>query len=103
MRGIHPAAVTLTLVLAGCTAGQRATDFRFVEATIDDVHAAIRSGQMSCSDIVQGYLRRIDTYDKPTGLNAIIFTNPAAVDEARAIDEREATPTSRRRARKPTR
>jgi len=88
MRGIHPAALTLTLLLAGCTGDQRATDFRFVEATIDDVHAAIRSGRMSCTDIVGGYLRRIETYDKPTGLNAIIFTNPAAVEEASAIDER---------------
>ncbi len=62
--------------------------FTFVEATIDDVHAALRSGSMRCVDIVAGYLRRIEAYDQPSGLNAIIFTNPRALDRARDIDAR---------------
>lgn len=62
--------------------------FRFVEATIDDVHEALRSGTMSCEEIVAGYLRRIDTYDRSSGLNAIILVNPAAQERARQIDQR---------------
>lgn len=62
--------------------------FRFVEATIDDVHDAIRSGELSCADVVDGYLERIERYDQSSGLNAIIFTNPDARRVAAAIDER---------------
>ena len=62
--------------------------FRFVEATIDDVHTAIQSGQLSCRDIIDGYIKRIDQYDKMSGLNAIIFTNPEARQVAANIDER---------------
>lgn len=64
--------------------------FRFVEAGIDDVHEALSTGMMRCVDVVEGYLRRIEAYDKSTGLNAIIFTNPNAVAKARRIDERMA-------------
>jgi Asp-tRNA(Asn)/Glu-tRNA(Gln) amidotransferase A subunit family amidase len=67
------------------------TPFNFVEATIDDVQSAIRGGDMSCVDIVEGYLRRIETYDKSTGLNAIIFTNPNAIERAKQLDERIAS------------
>jgi Asp-tRNA(Asn)/Glu-tRNA(Gln) amidotransferase A subunit family amidase len=62
--------------------------FAYVEATIDDVQSAILASRVSCVDIVEGYLRRIDTLDKATGLNAIIFTNPNAVVRAAEIDAR---------------
>ena len=78
--------LALLAVLPACTAPRE--EFRYVEATISDVHAAIRTGGMRCTDIVEGYLRRIEAYDKPTGLNAIIFTNPNALETARQIDER---------------
>jgi amidase len=86
----------LASLATGCSPGTPSSEpaasasgpFQFVEATIADVHNAIGSGEMSCVDVVEGYLRRIETYDKPMGLNAIIFTNPAAVDKARQIDER---------------
>ena len=62
--------------------------FRFVEATIEDVQSAIRSGSMSCKAIVAGYLARIEAYDQPSGLNAIIFTNPNALTKAAEIDRK---------------
>ena len=73
---------------AGCAPPTQLSSFQFVEATIEDVHAAIQSGAMSCTDIVAGYLQRIEVYDKPSGLNAIIFTNPRALEKAQQIDER---------------
>jgi Asp-tRNA(Asn)/Glu-tRNA(Gln) amidotransferase A subunit family amidase len=79
--------VSLTAASA-CTSRDSAQSFQFVEATIEDVQAAILAGDMSCVDIVQGYLRRIDAYDQPSGLNAIIFTNPNALASAEQIDER---------------
>jgi Asp-tRNA(Asn)/Glu-tRNA(Gln) amidotransferase A subunit family amidase/CubicO group peptidase (beta-lactamase class C family) len=78
----------MALIMAACSAESPREPFRFVEATIDDVHSALRAGQMSCVDIVEGYRRRIEAYDKPSGLNAIIFTNPKAIARARQIDER---------------
>jgi Asp-tRNA(Asn)/Glu-tRNA(Gln) amidotransferase A subunit family amidase/CubicO group peptidase (beta-lactamase class C family) len=65
-------------------------EFRYVEATIADVHEAIHSGDKSCVDIVNGYMARIEAYDKPSGMNAIIFSNPAALERARDIDRRVA-------------
>jgi Asp-tRNA(Asn)/Glu-tRNA(Gln) amidotransferase A subunit family amidase len=80
----------LAFALAACSFESQPEPFRFVEATIDDIHSALRAGDTSCVDIVEGYLRRIEAYDKSTGLNAIIFTNPNAVARAREIDERMA-------------
>lgn len=80
--------ITLVLFCASCSSEAPAPSFRFVEATIDDVHGAIESGEMTCVDIVEGYLRRIETYDQRTGMNSVIFTNPAALDRAMHIDAR---------------
>src|SRR4051812_29303873 len=39
--------------------------FHIVEATIDDIHAAIQSGDMTCEDIVKAYLARVAAYNGP--------------------------------------
>ena len=92
LRAARLFAVCAGLCVAGCaTHGERPASrppFRFVEATIDDVHAAIRAGEMSCQDIVSGYLKRIEVYDRSSGLNSVIFTNPEALKKARRIDDR---------------
>jgi amidase len=80
----------LICMLVGCAGGDGPPPFSFVEATIADVHAALERGDMTCERIVEGYLRRIEAYDQSTGLNAVIFTNPNALDRARAIDARRA-------------
>src|SRR5262249_21197389 len=44
--------------------------FHLMEATIDDIQAAFRSGQMTCRKLVKLYLDRISAYDKAgPGLN----------------------------------
>lgn len=45
------------------TSGEHA--FEIVEATIDDIHAAIQSGDLSCEDVVKSYLARIAAYNGP--------------------------------------
>jgi Asp-tRNA(Asn)/Glu-tRNA(Gln) amidotransferase A subunit family amidase len=63
--------------------------FRFAEATIADVHSAIRRGAMTCHAIVAGYLARIDRFDKRgPAINAIIVTNPKALAIADSLDRR---------------
>ena len=61
--------------------------FNILETTIDQVHAAYRSGELTCRQLVQMYLDRIDAYDKKgPALNAIISVNPDALTEADRLD-----------------
>ena len=61
--------------------------FDVIETTIVDIHAAYQSGQLTCRQLVQSYLDRIQAYDKngPT-INAIITINPDALKEAERLD-----------------
>ena len=61
--------------------------FNMVEATISQIHEAIRSGRLTCRSLVEGYLDRIRAYDQPTRLNAIVIVNPEALNEADRLDQ----------------
>ena len=64
-----------------------AQSFRLLEATIDDVHASLTSGQITCPELVQLYLNRIEAYDKNgPELNAVQYVNPGALQEAQDLD-----------------
>ena len=61
--------------------------FNLLEATIDDIHSAYKSRQLSARQLVQMYLDRIEAYDKKgTAINAIITLNDRALDEADQLD-----------------
>ena len=61
--------------------------FQVVETTIDDIHAAMKSGRLTAHDLVQAYLDRINAYDKQgPKLNCIITLNPGALEEADKLD-----------------
>ncbi|MGZ8426270.1 MAG: amidase family protein [Candidatus Binatia bacterium] len=61
--------------------------FNILETTIDQVHAAYKSGELTCRQLVQMYLDRIDAYDKNgPAINAIISLNPDALTEADRLD-----------------
>ena len=61
--------------------------FHLLEATIDDIHAELRSGRLSCVQLVQAYLNRIAAYDQNGPmLNAIQNVNPAAMKTAAELD-----------------
>ena len=68
---------------------QSASTFDVVEATIDGIHAAMRSGALTGTQLVQSYLDRIAAYDQ-TGpkLNAVQNVNPRALHEAADLDAR---------------
>src|ERR1700730_14839139 len=61
--------------------------FHLLEAGIEDVHSALKSGRLTCRDLTQLYLKRIAAYDKsgPT-LNAVQTLNPEALRDANALD-----------------
>src|SRR6266581_1570622 len=61
--------------------------FSVVEATIDDIHAAYKSGQLTGRQLVQIYLDRIEAFDKKgPAINAIITINSNALEAADRLD-----------------
>ena len=99
-KGSVPLARTLALAallgvavaVAARPAGQAGGAVPVVEATIADVHAAMRDGRLTCRALVDAYLARIDANDKQgLALNAIVIVNPRAREEADALDARFAT------------
>ena len=78
-------ALSLGCTLTGLAGAQRA--FHVEETTIADVHAAMRTGGLTCRSLVQAYLRRIDLYDKRgPAINAITVVNPDALATADSLD-----------------
>ncbi len=67
-------------------AAQRPARFEVTETTIADTHTALRSGKVSCRQLVLSYLKRIQAYDQTTGLNSIVVVNPKALAEADKLD-----------------
>jgi Asp-tRNA(Asn)/Glu-tRNA(Gln) amidotransferase A subunit family amidase len=62
---------------------------RIEEATIAQIHAAMKAGQITCRSLVEQYLRRIDAYDRNgPALNAIVVINPDALKQADDLDRR---------------
>jgi Asp-tRNA(Asn)/Glu-tRNA(Gln) amidotransferase A subunit family amidase len=85
--------VGLAILLAAGTASdapaQEAAPFRVEEATIAQIHAAMRARTLTCRQLVQLYLRRIEAYDKNgPALNSIVVVNPDALKRADEIDAR---------------
>src|SRR5205823_14487818 len=81
------AAITMLGACAAQAQAQTTKPFEIVEATIDDIHMAMRAGRLTARQLVQGYLDRIDAYDKqgPT-INSVITVNPRALEEADKLD-----------------
>ncbi|MGM0466318.1 MAG: amidase [Acidobacteriota bacterium] len=61
--------------------------FQVLEATIQDIHSAYLSGEMTCQELVQTYLDRIKKYDKDKKLNSIVVVNPNALTRAAELDK----------------
>lgn len=61
--------------------------FDLMEATVAQIHAAMREGTLTCRELVEAYLDRIEAYDqKGPAINSVITTNPHALGEADACD-----------------
>jgi amidase len=72
-------------LMFGCN-NQPAEKFSLVEATIPDIQESVKSGRVSCRDVVEGYVRRIEAYDQARGINAITAINPNAIERANDVD-----------------
>jgi Asp-tRNA(Asn)/Glu-tRNA(Gln) amidotransferase A subunit family amidase len=81
---------TLIVVILGIDSrrieAQNLQSFDVTETTIADIHAALRSGIVTCRSLVEAYMARIEAYDQTTHLNAIILVNPTALADADRLD-----------------
>jgi len=92
----HPNVAVGTILVALLSAGlslgcaQERKDvapFQIMETTIDDIHAAFKSGKLTARQLVQGYLDRIAAYDKRgPNINSIITLNDHALEDADRLD-----------------
>jgi hypothetical protein len=64
------------LLLHAQTAKPSATawKFRLEETKIEDIHRAIRSGQITCARLVQAYINRIRAYDGSASRRRTLMT-----------------------------
>jgi len=77
--------VVAALAVAPGLTGQ--SRFQVAERTIDEIHAAMKSGRLTSRQLVQAYLDRIDAFDKKgPAVNCIITVSSKALDEADALD-----------------
>jgi len=69
------------------TRRDQAAPFPVLETSIDEIHAAFKSGRLTARQLVQQYLGRIQAYDQQgPKINSIITVNPKALEEADALD-----------------
>ena len=77
----------LLLSLSAAAVAQPSAPFHLQEATIEGIHAAMRSGELTCTRLVQAYLDRIAAYDQAgPKLNAVQNVNPHALARAGKLD-----------------
>ena len=66
-------------------------NFDAFERSIPELQAAMASGETTSADLVRQYLERIAAFDDAgPALNAMLYINPRAVDEAIAMDSERA-------------
>lgn len=78
--------VSLFLMAGLALPVEKPKKFELVEITISEILRAIRSGEITCHELVEAYLKRIEILDQSTQLNAIIIINPKALMEADKLD-----------------
>lgn len=79
---------TALLVITDCNRSKKnQKKFELIETTISGIHQAIHSGEITCRELVEAYLKRIEAYDQPTKLNSIVVINPNALERADELDE----------------
>jgi amidase len=61
--------------------------FVLEEATIAGIHKAFKKGRLTCRQLVDYYLGRIEKFDQSSGLNAIVAVNPDARKRADYLDK----------------
>ena len=86
-KGKQGKTVDSVVVSSTATQGMDYARGAVVEATIAGIQSDLKRHKMSCLDVVNAYVERIETYDRSTGLNAITYKNyDQARERARNVD-----------------
>jgi amidase len=81
--------LSILLVAAFPEISQTSAPFEVEEATISQVHEAMKAGRLTCHALVERYLKRIEAYDKNgPAINAIVLINPEVEKQADELDRR---------------
>jgi hypothetical protein len=78
------ACLLMALLAAPGHTGAQTGKFQIEETTIAEVHVAIQRRELSCVQLIQQYLNRIERHNKTPG--AILHVNSAALETARRLD-----------------
>ena len=73
-------------VLGALAQAPTATPFTLPETTVAATQTALRTGQVTCHQLVELYLARIRAYDQTTHLNTVVLLNPEALADADRLD-----------------
>jgi amidase len=95
MKTMAGAVLSFSVFLSGC--GDSDSDnkeiipvpFSFTEATIESLHTSLETGGITCEEVIEGYIERINAYDNEgtdIELNSVVSINPSALDEAHQKD-----------------
>jgi amidase len=90
-QGAKTCVLTAWVMLSVMLAADRAAgqQFQLMEASINDIHRGLQSGKLTCRGLVQQYLDRIKAYDQHgPAINAMLYVNPKALEQADASDKR---------------
>ena len=87
LRTILPLWVSLGLLSPLSPSPVEGQGFEILEATIDDIRQALGDGRLTCVELVQGYLDRIEQFDRQgPALHAVQTVNPQALQRAGELD-----------------
>ncbi len=77
------------IMAAALASSQSAVPFEVEEATIAQVHEAMKAGRLTCRALVGQYLKRIAAYDKNgPAINSLVVLNPDVEQQAEELDRR---------------
>ncbi|ENA26749.1 hypothetical protein HMPREF1487_09563 [Pseudomonas sp. HPB0071] len=78
---------SLASLIALAVSNAWAAPFMLEEAKISQIHHAFATGDLTCTQLVQGYLDRIKAYDQQgPALKAILTISPTALIQAKELD-----------------
>ncbi|MGB1777929.1 MAG: hypothetical protein ACPHQP_00100, partial [Longimicrobiales bacterium] len=78
-------------LLLCAVAGDVQAQVEVVDASLEELQAALESGSTTSVQLTRAYLRRIAAYDRAgPSLNSIVTINPMVLDDAATADEERA-------------
>jgi len=88
LRRVFVFALAVLVVDGGFALGAagKGAPFDVRETTIAHTQEAIRSGRVTCRQLVEAYIKRVKAYDQTTHLNSMILLNPEALADADRLD-----------------